>query len=496
MTPIDQAQHDERYRIVASRDRRWDGQFVTAVHSTRIYCRPSCPARTPRPSGVTFYATAAAAHLAGYRACKRCLPEATPGSPDWNHRDDIAARAMRLILDGAVERDGVDGLARALGYSPRQLNRVLTETLGAGPKALSRAHRAQTARSLLVSSSLSVTDVAFASGFGSVRQFTDTMRDVFAATPTAIRARAEVRRGPGGGLRVHLPARAPFDAGGVFAWLAARAIRGVERASGERYERVLTLPGGPGWFAATAAAPPAVGIDLEARLTTLADLPSLVARVRALFDLDADPIAVDAGLGGIPELAERVRATPGIRLPGTVDPHEIVLRALVGQQVSVAAARTALGRLVDELGRPAPDDIAEGFRLVPDAATIAAGGADNLRGPRARAATIVRVADAFATGSLRVDPATPLSSARAALLAIPGIGPWTADYILMRVRQHPDVFLPTDLGVQRGAQALGIPHAPRALSVWSERAAPWRSYLTMHLWRAAPSRPPRARPTE
>lgn len=496
MTAIDQAEHDERYRIVASRDRRWDGQFVTAVHSTGIYCRPSCPARTPRSSGVTFYPTAAAAHLAGFRACKRCIPEATPGSPDWNLRDDVTARAMHLILDGAIERDGVDGLARALGYSARQLTRVLTETLGAGPKALSRAHRAQTARSLLVSSSVSITDVAFASGFRSVRQFNDTMREVFAATPTEIRARSTPGSAAGSGLRVHLPARAPFDAQGLFRWLAARAIPGVERASCDRYERVVLLAGGPAWFAATPAVTPAVGIDLEARLTTLADLPVLVARVRAQFDLDADPLAVDRSLGTIPQLAAQVRATPGIRLPGTVDPHELVMRALIGQQVSVAAARTTLGRLAAALGRPMPDEIAAGMHLFPDAATIAAHAADHLRGPRNRISTVSRVAEALAEGALRVDHAIPLEAAREALLAIPGIGPWTADYVIMRVRQHPDVLLPTDLGVQRGAQALAIPDAPRALCVWSDRAAPWRSYLTMHLWRAAPARPTRARPTE
>ncbi|SDQ10528.1 DNA-3-methyladenine glycosylase II [Curtobacterium sp. UNCCL20] len=492
-TPGTDPLHAERHRAVASRDARFDGQFVTAVHSTGIYCRPSCPARTPKVTGVTFYRTSAAAHLAGFRACKRCLPEATPGSPEWDLREDVAGRAMRLVLDGVVERDGVPGLAARVGYSERQLNRIMTAELGAGPKALSRAHRAQTARTLLTSSDLPVADVAFAAGFASVRQFNDTVREVFAVTPTELRARRVLRPVADGALHVHLPARAPFDAQGLLDWHALHALPGAEQVDVDdagrvtSYGRVLALPGGAARFTASAGVPDAAGrgtgIDLRVHVTDLSDLPTLVARVRSLFDLDADPVAVDAVLGAVPALSEAVARVPGIRLPGAVDPHEIVFRTLIGQQVSVAAARTAQTRLVAALGAPVPDAVLPGGRLFPTAAVIAARGREVLRGPAARVDTIIRVAEALADGSLVVDGAQSLDDLRAGLLAVKGIGPWTADYVALRVRHHPDVFLHSDLAVRNGAQELGLPGAARELSLWSEQVAPWRSYLTMHCWR-------------
>ncbi len=492
------ALHAERHRAVASRDARFDGQFVTAVHSTGIYCRPSCPARTPRAEGVTFYRTSAAAHLAGFRACKRCLPEATPGSPEWDLREDVAGRAVRLVLDGVVEREGVPGLAARVGYSERQLNRILTEELGAGPKALSRAHRAQTARTLLTSSDLPVADVAFASGFTSVRQFNDTVREVFALTPSELRARRT--GGPAsaddGWLHVHLPARPPFDLQGLLDWHALHALPGLEHverdASGRvtAYGRLVTLPGGPARFTASAPAVDGAGrgagrtgVALRVRLTTLSDLPTLVARVRALFDLDADPEAVDAVLAADPVLAPAVGRVPGIRLPGAVDAHEVVVRTLIGQQVSVAAARTAQTRLVAALGEPVEPGLAEDGRLFPTAATIASRGHEVLRGPATRVDTILRVAAALADGSLVVDAGQSLAELRTGLLAVKGIGPWTADYVALRVRHHPDVFLHSDLAVRNGAQELGLPGDARELSLRSERVAPWRSYLTMHCWR-------------
>ncbi|PYY34348.1 DNA-3-methyladenine glycosylase [Curtobacterium sp. MCPF17_011] len=509
-----EALHDERYRIAASRDARFDGQFVTAVHSTGIYCRPSCPARTPRSTGVTFYRTSAAAHLAGFRACRRCLPEATPGSPEWDLREDVAARAMRLVLDGVVEREGVPGLAGRVGYSERQLNRIMTDELGAGPKALSRAHRAQTARTLLTSSDLPIADVAFAAGFASIRQFNDTVREVFALTPTELRARRRTAPGGDGALHVHLPARPPFDVQGLLEWHALHALAGMEQvgfdAAGRvaSYGRVLDLPGGPGWFRATAAGADTAGsgarvgrvrtgLDLLVRLTDLSDLPTLVARVRALFDLDADPVAVDTALAAVPELAPAVARVPGMRLPGAVDPHEVVFRTLIGQQVSVAAARTAQTRLVAALGErvaaglvpgvvegPGASDRDESLvRLFPRAAVVAERGREVLRGPAARVDTIMRVAVALADGSLVVHGGQSLEELRSGLLAVKGIGPWTADYVALRVRHHPDLFLHSDLAVRNGAQELGLPGTARALSLWSERVAPWRSYLTMHCWR-------------
>lgn len=492
----------ERYRAMQARDARFDGQFITGVHSTGIYCRPSCPAVAPKPSNVSFFLTAAAAHEAGLRACKRCLPDAVPGSPEWDLRDDLAARAMRLIADGVVERDGVPGLAARLGYTPRHLTRVLTAELGAGPLALSRAHRAQTARTLLTSTALPVADVAFASGFGSIRQFNDTIRAVYERSPLELRAAARLRdRGvarrdaqaadeagvdPHAGLvRLRLPARPPFDAAGVFDWLATRALDGVEEAGPLHFRRTLGLPGGPAIVGLAAGGDAeAPSIDVEARLATLADLPPLVARVRRLFDLDADAVAIDEALSADPRLAASVAAVPGIRVPGCLDPHELVFRALIGQQVSVKAARTTLARLAVELGERVPGD--GPTLLFPTAGAIAAEGEQVLRGPAARIRTIVDVARRLDSGELVVAAERERDELALDLLGVPGIGPWTAGYVAMRVTRAPDVLLTSDLVLRYGAAALGLPSDARALAAEGVRWAPWRSYASMHLWRAAP----------
>jgi AraC family transcriptional regulator of adaptative response / DNA-3-methyladenine glycosylase II len=491
---------DERYGVILSRDPRFDGQFVTAVRSTGIYCRPSCPARTPKPANVSFFATSAAAHEAGYRACKRCLPEAAPGSPEWDLRRDTTARAMRLIADGVVEREGVPGLARRLGYSPRHLTRLMTAELGAGPLALSRAHRAHTARMLLVGTDLPAADVAFSAGFTSIRQFNETVREVFGMPPLELRARR--RRSPGapldssdapGAIDLVLPHRGPLDAEGLFAWMSARALPGVESATPTSFARTLRLAGGPAWFELRLDE---VGrVRLRARLTHLGDLSTLVTRARRLFDLDADPIAIDEALARHPELAPLVAGVPGIRVPGAADPHEMLIRAMVGQQITVTAARTALTSLADALGEPVADGSgAPQGRLFPTMAAIAERGHEVLRGPAARTRAIVGVAAALADGSLSLGPGDEAADQRAALLAMPGIGPWTADYVRMRVTGDTDVFLPGDVAVRTGAGAVGLPPQARALEQWAARTAPWRSYLTAHLWRAVPPRAPRGGP--
>ena len=479
---------DERYGVILSRDPRFDGQFVTAVRSTGIYCRPSCPARTPKPANVSFFATSAAAHEAGYRACKRCLPEAAPGSPEWDLRRDTTARAMRLIADGVVEREGVPGLARRLGYSPRHLTRLLTAELGAGPLALSRAHRAHTARMLLVGTDLPAADVAFSAGFTSIRQFNETVREVFGMPPLELRARRRRTPGPDtpGAIDLVLPHRGPFDAEGLFAWMSARAITGVESATATSFARTLGLDGGPAWFELRLDE---VGrVRLRARLTHLGDLSTLVTRARRLFDLDADPLAVDEALARHPELAPLVARVPGIRVPGAADPHEMLIRAMVGQQITVTAARTALTALADALGEPVADGGAPEVRLFPTMAAIAERGHEVLRGPAARTRAIVGAAAALADGSLSLGPGDEAEDQRAALLAMPGIGSWTADYVRMRVTGDTDVFLPGDVAVRTGAAAVGLPAEARALEQWAARTAPWRSYLTAHLWRAVPPR--------
>jgi AraC family transcriptional regulator of adaptative response / DNA-3-methyladenine glycosylase II len=457
---------------------------------------------TPRPSNVTFYRTAAAAHEAGLRACKRCQPDAVPGSPDWNLRDDLAARAMRLVHDGVVERDGVEGLARRLGYTSRHLTRVLTAELGAGPLALARAHRAQTARTLLASTELPVSDIAFAAGFGSLRQFNDTIAAVYRATPTELRAisrrgRHGVRPHPGGGpafgsgttdgldstgatgateLTLRLAARAPIDRDGLFRFFADHAVPGLERSRDDgSFSRALALPGGPATLAVRPD-PDGAGLVCVVRLARLSDVAAAVARIRRAFDLDADSTAIDAALSADPALAPLVRAVPGIRIAGSFDPEEALFRTLIGQQISVAAARTVLGRLVADLGEG-------GF---PSATTIAERGREALRGPQSRVSAIVGVAEAIADGRLGLDVSMPVAEFRAALLALPGVGPWTADYLALRVLGSPDILPVDDLVIRQSAAALGIADSRRGLVDAGARWSPWRSYAALHLWRARP----------
>jgi AraC family transcriptional regulator of adaptative response / DNA-3-methyladenine glycosylase II len=470
---------DLRYGALRARDARFDGQFIAGVSTTGIYCRPSCPAVTPKPGNVRFFRTAAAAHDAGLRACKRCQPDAVPGSPDWNLRDDLASRAMRLVHDGVVEREGVAGLARRLGYTPRHVSRVLHAELGAGPLALARAHRAHTARSLLAATDLPISDIAFAAGFGSLRQFNDTIAQVYRATPSELRAitrrgaAVHADAGAPGELTLRLPARPPFDAAGLFRFFADHAIPGLERGDDTFFERTLTLPSGPAEIRVVAD-PVRPGVVITARLTALTDVPALVARVRRMFDLDADSVAIDSALSADPVLAPLVAAVPGIRLAGSPDGEEALFRTLVGQQISVAAARTVLGRLVADLGGGA----------FPTAAQIAERGGEVLRGPASRIRTILGAAEAIVAGDLRVDVETPAAELRERLIALPGIGPWTAGYLAMRVLGNPDILLAGDLIVRRSAAALGLPADDAGLARRGAGWAPWRSYATVHLWRA------------
>jgi len=494
-TPAALAQHldaEACYRVVASRDRRFDGVFCTAVRSTGIYCRPSCPARTPGRGGVAFYPTAAAAQAAGYRACKRCLPDAVPGSPAWDLRADAAGRAMRLIADGVVDREGVTGLAARLGYTPRHLTRLLTAELGAGPLALARSRRAQTARTLLESTDLALADVAFAAGFSSVRQFNDTVREVYAATPSELRGRARVAgapRGTGarpGPLTMRLAVRAPYAGRALLDFLAFHLVPGVEVAGPDWYARTVALPHGPATVRLDAledvreegTARIAVTLDLA----DLRDTAAAVERVRRLLDADADPVAVDAHLGADPLLGPLVAARPGMRVPGQVDGAETALRTVVGQQVSVAGARTVLGRLVAEHGTPVATGVPGLTHLVPEPDVLAAVDPATLPMPRARGRALVALAGALADGIVALDRGQDREAARAAMLALPGIGPWTADYVAMRALGHPDVFLPTDVGVRNALTRLG--HDPAAVLADGTvaRWSPWRSSALLHLW--------------
>jgi AraC family transcriptional regulator, regulatory protein of adaptative response / DNA-3-methyladenine glycosylase II len=463
------------YRAVQSRDTRFDGWFYTAVRTTGIYCRPSCPAVTPKRTNVEFYPSSAAAQQRGFRACKRCRPDAAPGSPEWNVRGDVVARAMRLIADGVVDRDGVTGLAARLGYSPRHLTRLLTDELGAGPLALARAQRAQTARILIETTAMPITDVAFAAGFGSIRQFNDTIRDVFAAAPSELRRRTTAEAGMAdiGAVSVRLATRRPFAVGELLSFVGSRAVPGIEHWDGTTFRRALALPRGHG----TAAIRPADGfVHVEYRLTDWRDLAPAVERTRRLLDLDADPVAVDDLLGADPALTPLVRATPGLRAAGSVDPGETALRAVLGQQVSIAGARTLLGRIVAAAGDALAVEDPVLTHVGPDMDRVRALDGSVLAMPASRRRTVHALADAIATGELVLDHGVDRERAFAQLVALPGIGPWTAGYVVMRGLGDPDVFLASDLGVRHALDRAGLTIDD------ADRWRPWRTYALHHLW--------------
>jgi len=558
---------EQRYTAALSKDARFDGVFFCAVRTTGIYCRPSCPAITPKRVNIVFYPTAAAAQQAGFRACKRCRPDASPGSPEWNVRSDVAGRAMRLIADGVVDRSGVDGLAARLGYSARQVGRLLTAEVGAAPLALARAQRARTARVLIETTTLPMGDIAFAAGFTSIRQFNATILEVYDIAPRALRERAAARdragrsgrrpvrpgadgsrgadggrsavSGPGAGgddsaagvLRLRLPFRPPIDLERMFGFLAARAVPGVEVAAADRYARTISLPNGSGLLSLRLV-PGASWVDCALALSDLRDVTAAVQRCRRLLDLDADPAAISGFFAGDPVIGPLAAGCPGRRSVGAVDGNEIAIRAVLGQQVSVAAARRLAARLVALCGTTVPASVvgaglngtaglnghqgtADGepglngvglngtglngtgldgaglTSMFPDAASIAALDPAVLPMPLSRARAVVTLAAALASGDVSLDPGADRDEVSARLLALPGIGPWTAGYIRMRALSDPDAFLPEDVGVLRALGPLtgGGPGTPASALALAESWRPWRSYAVHHLWATLEPRP-------
>jgi AraC family transcriptional regulator of adaptative response / DNA-3-methyladenine glycosylase II len=468
------------YRLSDSRDPRYDGIFFIAATSTRLYCRPSCPARQPKRANVRFYPTAAAAQAAGFRACKRCRPDAAPGSPDWNWRADGVARAMRLIADGTVDREGVPGLARRLGFSERHLRRLLADQVGATPVALARAQRANTARLLIESTAMPFADVAFAAGFHSVRQFNDTIRDVFASTPSKIRrgsTGASLR--PLGVVELRLSCREPFDGPALLRFLEVHAVPGLEEVSDGTYRRALTLTHGTGVVELT---PEVRAVRCVLRLDDLRDLGTAVARCRRLLDLDADPLAVAEALGRDDVIGRLVRARPGLRVPGCVDGDELALRTVLGRGVSLRAARTRTARLVERFGMPLEQPLGTVTHLFPTAAVLAESDPTTYVGQGVGRDALQTLAAKLANSEIRVDAGSDPTEALTRLLAIRGIGLWTAAYVAMRGFHDPDAFPHGDAGVRRALNALGCPDDLRSLAILQRRWRPWRAYAAHQLW--------------
>ncbi len=483
------------YLAVKARDARFDGCFFTGVTSTGIYCRPSCSSVTPRRDRVRFYLTAAAAQRAGFRACKRCRPDASPGSPEWNRRGDVVGRAMRSIHEGVVDREGVSGLARTVNYSPRQLQRLLVSEVGAGALELARAQRADTARVLIETTDLRAAEIAFAAGFGSVRQFNDTVLTVFGESPKALRARADrlgaggvghtstrVRRAGGKQITVtlRLAFRPPIAADVLFGFLGARAVPGVEEGDETYYRRALSLPRGAGVVTVRHGGDAYLSGSFQ--LDDLRDLTTAVGRVRRMLDLDSDPIGVGSFLAADPVLGELVKARPGLRVPGQVDANEMAVRAVVGQQVSVSGARTLAARLAADHGRALKSPVGSVIREFPSPHAIAALGAEELPMPTARARALVHLCEELASGRIVLGPGADRERVSAALLEMPGIGQWTVAYLRMRALSDPDAFLASDLGVRKALLKLGLGASEREATALAERWRPYRAYALQYLW--------------
>lgn len=454
--------------------------IVTAVTSTGIYCRPICPAPTPLAANVRFYSCAAAAEAAGFRACRRCHPETAPGSPAWHARADVTGRALRLIAEGAADEEGVAGLAARLGVSARHLHRVLVAEVGVGPLALARTRRVQTARLLINQTDLPPTTISGAAGFTSIRQFNETVRASIGCNPTELRQRGpEV---PGGGrLTLRLPYRPPLDAAALLSYLAHRAVAGMEEVVDGCYQRTVALPRSRGVIELE----PLAGADavlLRLCLDDLCDLGPLVQRCRQLLDLDADPSAIGAALGADAALAPLVAARPGLRVPGAIDGFELAVRAILGQQVSVAGARTLAGRLVAALGEPLAAPRGALTHTFPTAERIAGADLGGLGLTGGRIVALKALARVVAEGGLALDRGADWEGTVARLRELPGIGPWTASYIAMRALGDPDACPVADLGLRRALERQGISGDPKAVAARAEAWRPWRAYATHHLW--------------
>jgi AraC family transcriptional regulator of adaptative response / DNA-3-methyladenine glycosylase II len=482
------------YRALASRDARFDGRFFTGVTTTGIYCRPICPARTPSRRNVRFYSCATAAEADGFRPCRRCRPDTAPGTPAWAGAPATVARGLRLIRDGALDEEGVDRFADRLGLSARQVRRLFETHLGAPPTDIARTRRVHFARLLLDDPSLRLTDIAFASGFQSVRQFNHAFLQTFKVAPRTLRTRALKGRGTTDSISLRLSFRPPLDFAWLLELLAGRAAPGVERVfspGGRNYRRTVAIGDAAGWIdVSMEGARRRPGAMRSGHLTVQVSAPlaphlmRISANVRRVFDLDADPATIARALSSDARLAAAVRATPGLRVPGAWHPWEIVMRAIVGQQVSVAAATTIVGRVVERTGTPIETPFDGLARLFPAPEIVASADLSNIGMPAARTATLKRVASGLASGDIRLEIGKGYEQTVRDLCSIEGIGPWTAEYIALRALGEPDAFPAGDLGLRK-ALGNGAPASEREVVRAAEAWRPWRGYAAMYLWSLA-----------
>ncbi len=467
-----------------SRDARFDGLFFTAVTSTKVYCRPVCPAPAPKPANVRYYASAAAAEAAGFRPCLRCRPELAPGNPAWRHGEQLVSRTLKLIDAGALAEQSLEQLATRVGVSSRQLRRLFVEHLGVPPIDVHTTRRLLFAKQLLTETALPVTEVALASGFASLRRFNAAFAQANRMPPRELRRQPRALLGEG--LILRLGYRPPYDFDALLAFLRTRALPDVELVDEQAYARVFGRADAPGWLRLSRWPAGEHALRLELHGATPTQLLPLVTTLRRMFDLDAEPQAIAATLGATGVLKPLLRLRPGLRLPGGWDGFEIAVRAVLGQQVSVAAARTLATRIVQRYGEPLTAPPMPGLeRLFPTPAQLADADLREIGVTTARAATIRGIAQALLEGRVDFRTEQSMDEFVARWVALPGIGEWTAHYIAMRALSHPDAFPAADLILRRVAAGDGPELSTKALTALAESWRPWRAYAVMHLWRHA-----------
>jgi AraC family transcriptional regulator of adaptative response / DNA-3-methyladenine glycosylase II len=475
--------HDACYRAMSVRDARFDGRLFTAVKTTGIYCRPICPARTPRSENVVFYPTAAAAQEAGYRPCLRCRPETAPDLGAWRGASNTVSRALSLIEMGALDSASIDALAGRVGVGERQLRRLFRQHLGASPIAVAQTRRILLAKQLIHETSLPMTEIAMAAGFGSLRRFNETFLALFRRPPTALRRAAggDVSAGVHGEVTLLLRYRPPYDWPAMLAFLRVRAIAGVESVEGNVYRRTILLDGLQG----TVTVQPGTGNALlvAVRFPRLSALPNIIARLRRVFDLAADPDAIAVQLAKDPALAPLVAARPGLRVPGAWDGFELAMRAVLGQQITVPGAIRLAGKLVARFGEKLREPDAALTHVFPEPDVLAGADLSVLGMPMSRARTLSAVAAAVVADPHIFAAGRSLEEAIAQLRSLPGIGEWTAQYIAMRQLREPDAFPAADIGLMRAmANPAGLRPSANELLTHAEQWRPWRAYAAQHLW--------------